>query len=112
MIKCTSEVSGPGKFVTTNSNSISIIDTGKIDRRYEGGSKPKGSWNFEVEMAKIIERGLSIGYFNVLKNGNESRVRTEGGLRDNNSSWSFSEEVAKIIETGVAICFDFNGICI
>ena len=79
----------------------------------------KSYWNLEEEIAKVIEKGVSLGYVFKAKEkdmGKEHIVMQEDhfNARSNQgesqeNSWNLDNEVAKVIEVGVALGFDFNG---
>ncbi|KAI9194405.1 hypothetical protein LWI28_005663 [Acer negundo] len=82
------------------------------EERKKGNHKQqkwKKRWSLQEEIAKVIEKGFSLGY--------EFKVRgkkAEGGyLATGNSvqerSWSMGIENANMIEVGVALVVDFNG---
>ncbi|KAI9190539.1 hypothetical protein LWI28_006601 [Acer negundo] len=78
--------------------------------RGSGGSGPNlGTWNLETEVAKVIEKGMSLDYFNKSSVGGRCGEVSSGCERGFTGSWRLSEEVAKIIETGSALGFDFHG---
>ncbi|KAI9166259.1 hypothetical protein LWI28_029071 [Acer negundo] len=69
----------------------------------------KGCRNLDVELSKVIEKGVELGFLKFPNSGDKGGVDNEE--RDDNLAvaWSLSEEVAKVIETGVALRFDFSG---
>ncbi|KAK3199477.1 hypothetical protein Dsin_022892 [Dipteronia sinensis] len=78
-------------------------------RRNIDVSLSKGRWNLEVEIAKVIEKGVALGFIN----GSIAQKNSEVGINDEKRkksvSWSFSEEVANVIKARVALGFYFNG---
>ncbi|KAK1551224.1 hypothetical protein Q3G72_032272 [Acer saccharum] len=79
----------------------------------------KSYWNLEEEIAKVIEKGVSLGY--VFKSNEKDRDKEHIVMQEDHynsrsnqgesqeNSWNFDNEVAKVIEVGVALGFDFNG---
>ncbi|KAK0583563.1 hypothetical protein LWI29_038223 [Acer saccharum] len=67
-------------------------------------------WNLEEEVSKVIEKGKSLGYFNLSNSGKDGGGISAGGRMVNSGAWSLSEEVAKILETGKVMRFDYNGL--
>ncbi|KAK1550995.1 hypothetical protein Q3G72_028387 [Acer saccharum] len=79
----------------------------------------KSYWNLEEEIAKVIEKGVSLGY--VFKSNEKDRDKEHIVMQEDHynsrsnqgesqeNSWNFDNEVAKVIKVGVALGFDFNG---
>ena len=62
-----------------------------------------------MELTKVLEKGVALGYLNFNKNVNKGGADAKGSNENLKESWSLSNEVAKVIETGVALGFNFNG---
>ncbi|KAK4857264.1 hypothetical protein QYF36_026198 [Acer negundo] len=69
-------------------------------------------WNIEEEIAKVIEKKVSLGYVFKLKDQNENQ-KDQSNYKNNQGAsqenyWNLDNKVAKVIEVGVALGFDFN----
>ncbi|KAK2634027.1 hypothetical protein Ddye_028819 [Dipteronia dyeriana] len=84
-------------------------DVGRIRSGSPGTRGLKKRWNLEEEVAKIVEKGKVLGYFNDSYPGMENMKDSIVGVAFKTGSWSLSEEVAKVIEIEVAFGFDFDG---
>lgn len=69
----------------------------------------RGRWNLEEELAKVLEKGVALGYFNRSLHSHKSGTGiSEGGIAKT-GAWNLSDEVAKVIETRIALGLDFQG---
>ncbi|KAK0579855.1 hypothetical protein LWI29_032593 [Acer saccharum] len=69
------------------------------------------NWNLEVEITKVIEKGVALG-INFNKRSDDSSPKAtdeEESQKVIRNQWNLEEEVTKIIEMGAALGFDFNG---
>ncbi|KAK2658233.1 hypothetical protein Ddye_004766 [Dipteronia dyeriana] len=72
-------------------------------------------WTLELEVAKVIEKGVELGSLkpNDVQNQRISVVDRDviksGTVGNKQVVWDLDNKVNKIIETGVALGFDFNG---
>ncbi|KAK3199675.1 hypothetical protein Dsin_023090 [Dipteronia sinensis] len=65
-------------------------------------------WNLEIEVTKIIEKGVELGHI-IPTSATGDRKITREGSREQTGSWNLSQEVAKVIEMGLALGFDYDG---
>lgn len=86
---------------TRNNGSLVSKGIGEVHRVISGLGSSRSRWNLEVELAKVVEKGVDLGYLR------RDKVQQGGGSIEP-SSWRLSEEVAKVIEVGAALGFDFN----
>lgn len=69
----------------------------------------KSRWSLQEEIAKVIEKGFSLGYVYKVRGREEEGGESAKGNSDQQLSWSMGVEIAKVIEVGVALGVDFNG---
>ncbi|KAI9184971.1 hypothetical protein LWI28_002984 [Acer negundo] len=71
-------------------------------------SNVQDKWNLEVEVAKVIEKGVELGHIRFMSAGDGRRNLGED-YGSQNEFWSLSQEVTNVIKMGVALGLDFNG---
>ncbi|KAK3199767.1 hypothetical protein Dsin_023182 [Dipteronia sinensis] len=69
----------------------------------------KDRWDVDVELSKVVEKGVELGYLKFPKSVNNGGVANEGRGDSSAEARSLNEEVAKVIEMEVELGFDFNG---
>ena len=74
----------------------------EIGKGNKGVTSVKRNWNLEVEISKVIEKGVALGFLNI-RNSKKSKESAAAIVDSNKSgSWNLSAEVAKVIETRIA----------
>ncbi|KAK0575010.1 hypothetical protein LWI29_032546 [Acer saccharum] len=85
----------------------------EIDEEVRRGNKKNKKlevvrWSLQEEIAKVIAKGISLGYVFNARDKETEGSKTQVGDKDEEQSWSLGVEITKVIEVGVALGVDFN----
>ncbi|KAI9178653.1 hypothetical protein LWI28_029259 [Acer negundo] len=109
-------VSSEFSFSSSDYSMSHVFETHLLDSDRMGtsahlvrGEPSQKRWNLEDEVAKVVEKGVALGYFNGPKASGGLDSIPSGSLGQKNGSWCLSLKVAKVTETGITLGFDFHG---
>ena len=69
------------RMVDSNNKTNRISGSKPLERKNDRGSARRHDWNLEVELSKVIKKGVVIGYFNPSHNrriGEQDRANSDG----------------------------------
>ncbi|KAI9162308.1 hypothetical protein LWI28_025985 [Acer negundo] len=99
----------------TNLYIVPVNDSRMVQTEQTVTRAPK-TWILKVEITKVVEEGVSHGYYFRAKNSERTLNEIKNGrecISDGNdmidSSWCFEVEIAKVLEIGAALDFYFRG---
>ncbi|KAK0596661.1 hypothetical protein LWI29_017825 [Acer saccharum] len=104
---------GGKKCPVTKSHAMKTRNTSRANDGSVDGASSDKSWNLEVEITKVIEKGAALGV-NFKHSREESEVGWSISAQEEEIErlrvlWNLEEEISKVIETGVALGYNFNG---